>query len=142
MASVQPYCCASSRVASSALRAREMPRPFKLTDTERSALVAFLESLSSDSPPRPSLPSSGARTISQRDRMFTPAAVKVRRGDRITILNDDTRAHNVRIAGPSLDFNSGLQEPGESVILQFDNAGSFEAHCGIHPTMRLIVDVE
>lgn len=137
-------------------RSREMPRPFSLTDEERTALVAFLETISSDAPPRPSQEewvrrgavrpepalSVGVTTIGQGDRAFTPAAVRLRRGEAMTVLNDDTRTHNVRIASPSMDFNSGAQEPGESVTLRFDHVGTFEAHCGIHPTMRLKIVVE
>jgi cytochrome c peroxidase len=137
-------------------RSREMPSPFALTDDERAALVAFLETLSSDAPPRPSaevwvrrdapaVPAKiqvGATTISQRGRTFTPASVRIRRGDRLTVLNDDTRTHNVRIAHPDMDFNSGAQEPGENVVLRFNRAGTFEAHCGIHPTMRLRILVD
>jgi cytochrome c peroxidase len=58
------------------------------------------------------------------------------------VLNDDTRTHNVRIASTTLDYNSGAQEPGDSIVLQLDRAGVFEAHCGIHPTMRLTIEVE
>jgi cytochrome c peroxidase len=136
-------------------RSREMPKAFTLTDEERAALVAFLETLSSDAPPRPSdepwvrrdAPRSeiafsiGATTISQKNRTFTPAAIRVRHGQSITVLNDDTRTHNVRIASPQLEFNSGAQEPGESVVLRLDRTGTFEAHCGIHPTMRLTIVV-
>ena len=137
-------------------RSREMPARLELTDEERAALVAFLETLSSDAPPRPSdepwvrqsAPAAtaaaaiGTTAISQRNREFAPAAVRLRRGDSLTILNDDTRTHNVRIASPAWDFNSGAQEPGESVTLRLEQAGIFEAHCGIHPTMRLRLEVE
>lgn len=137
-------------------RSREMPRPFALTEEERAELVAFLETLSSDAPPRPSQEdwvrrdapraepalSIGTTVISQRNRNFTPAAVRLRGGDTITVLNDDTRTHNIRITSPRMDFNSGAQEPGESITLRFDHAGTFEAHCGIHPTMRLRIVVD
>lgn len=136
-------------------RSRELPKAFVLTDEERAALVAFLETLSSDAPPRPSqeawarrdapreavAASVGVTTISQRNRTFTPTAIKLRRGEAVTVLNDDTRTHNVRIASPQMDFNSGVQEPGESIAMRFDRAGTFEAHCGIHPTMRLTIVV-
>ena len=63
-------------------------------------------------------------------------------GQTLTVLNDDTRTHNVRIFDPRLDFNSGAQEPKESVTIRFPVAGTFEAFCGIHPSMRLSIDVE
>ena len=60
----------------------------------------------------------------------------------MTILNDDTRTHNVRIFDPRFDFNSGAQEPGESISLRLPLAGTYNAFCGIHPTMRLTIEVE
>lgn len=137
-------------------RSKDMPRQLSLTDEERAGLVAFLDTLSSDAPPRPSseawvgsiaLPARSkvvvaATAISQRNKLFAPDAVKVARGATITILNDDTQTHNVRIASSSLDYNSGAQEPGESVHLRLDTNGLFEAHCAIHPTMRLLIEVE
>lgn len=136
-------------------RSREMPAPFRLTSSERADLVAFLETLSSARVPAPSTetwlhlaPPAEARaivtttTVSQRDRMFMPGNIRLARGQTLTILNDDTRTHNVRIADPRLSFNSGAQEPGERTTLTFDTPGTFGVHCGIHPTMRLTVDVE
>jgi cytochrome c peroxidase len=136
-------------------RSRDMPSRFALAETERADLVAFLETLSSEEPPKPTTeawarrgaplaepPAIGGTRVSQRNRMFTPAAIKIHREERLTILNEDTRTHNVRIASRLLNFNSGAQEPGESVALQFDRRGIFEAHCGIHPTMRLRIEVE
>ena len=138
-----------------ASRSPDMPRPFTLSDDERAALVAFLGSLSSDTPPKPStepwvrqgrpslvVTSVTGRVVTQRNTSFAPGAIRVARGQSITILNDDTRTHNIRIRHPLLDFNSGAQEPGESVVLKLDANGLFEAHCGIHPTMRLRIEVE
>jgi cytochrome c peroxidase len=136
-------------------RSKDMPQPFQLVDEERADLVAFLESLSSDEAPKPSTeawvgrvqkiepaPSVAASRISQRDKMFSPAAIRVRRGEAITVLNDDTRTHNVRIAGGGIDYNSGAQEPGDNITFHLEKPGRYEAHCGIHPAMRLSIEVE
>lgn len=138
-----------------ASRSPDMPKALSLTDTERAALIVFLESLSSDRPPVPSteawighpLPKvapapSQTLLIGQLGKAFTPASVKVRLGKALTILNDDTRTHNVRIADRRWNFNSGAQDPGESVVIKLDHLGLFEAHCAIHPTMRLSIEVE
>jgi cytochrome c peroxidase len=136
-------------------RSRDMPEPFQFSDDERAALIAFLESLSSDRPPKPSrepwvgrpAPPASQVTVrglrvSQIDKMFKPGAIELHRGETLTITNDDTRVHNVRIADPRLKFNSGAQDPGESVSLKLDQDGLFEAHCAIHPTMRLHIKVD
>ncbi len=136
-------------------RSKDLPRGLRLTDAERADLVAFLESLSSETPPQPSTepwvgggrppsppPPADASVVSQLNKTFTPGRVRLKMGQALTVLNDDTRTHNVRIFHPKLDFNSGAQEPTESVTIRFPEAGTFEAFCGIHPSMRLTVEVE
>jgi cytochrome c peroxidase len=139
-----------------ATQSRDLPRKLQLTDVERRDLIAFLETLSSDDPPlpsreawiggeRPSAPAPAAAattTVHQANKLFAPGRIRLKAGDTLTILNDDTRTHNVRIYHPSLDFNSGAQEPNESVTVRFPASGTFEAFCGIHPSMRLRVEVE
>jgi cytochrome c peroxidase len=136
-------------------RSPDMPAPFELSDDERARLIAFLDTLSSETPPRPSREAwvgraaaptravpVAAASVSQRGRQFTPSAVRVRAGETLTILNDDDRTHNVRIDDPHSPLNSGAQEPGEHVSLRLDRPGHIEAYCAIHPTMRLSIAVE
>jgi len=136
-------------------RSRDLPRNLKLTVQERADLIAFLESLSSETPPQPSTeawvgsgqpppptPPKDSTVVSQVNKLFAPAHVRLGVGQTLTVLNDDTRTHNVRIFDPKLDFNSGAQEPKESVTIRFPVAGTFAAFCGIHPSMRLTIDVQ
>jgi cytochrome c peroxidase len=136
-------------------RSKDLPRAFRLSASERTDLIAFLESLSSDRAPKPSsepwvrvasskteLPASSGTMVSQRDRQFAPGAIRVQRGQTITVLNDDTRTHNISILSRIFRFNSGAQEPGEAVNVKLDASGTFEAHCNIHPTMRLSIEVD
>ena len=136
-------------------RSTDLPRKLRLTRQERGDLVTFLESLSSDAPPQPSaepwvgggrlqlppLPKD-ATTVSQANKQFLPSHIRLRAGQALTILNDDTRTHNVRIFDPRFDFNSGAQEPKESITLKFPVVGTFEAFCAIHPSMRLSIAVQ
>ena len=69
-------------------------------------------------------------------RAFVP-----RRGVAIFVRNDDTRTHNVRVHDPRLAIDSGAQEPGETVRLAFRQPGTYTVFCGIHPTMKLVVEV-
>lgn len=141
-------------------RSREMPSRIDLTDEERQALIAFLYTLSSENPPKPSQEFSLSKrqasletasgdekavataTVSQRNKEFTPGHVVIKRGEVLTILNDDTRTHNVRIYDPRFDFNSGAQEPGETITIALPTTGTFKAFCGIHPNMELTIEVE
>ena len=136
-------------------RSRDLPRNLKLKDQEREDLIAFLQSLSSETPPLPSKeawvgsgqpapppPSKDTTTVSQANKLFAPNHIRLPLGQTLTVLNDDTRTHNVRIFDHRFDFNSGAQEPNESVTIRFPVAGAFEAFCGIHPSMRLQVEVQ
>jgi cytochrome c peroxidase len=136
-------------------RSKDLPAPLMLTDEERADLLAFLESLSSETPPQPSdeawvaggkpvspPPPADASVVSQLGKTFTPGHVRLKAGQKLTVLNDDTRTHNVRIFHPKLDYNSGAQEPKDSVTIPFPEAGTYEAFCGIHPSMRLTVEVQ
>ena len=80
--------------------------------------------------------------MSQADKLFSPRHVRLQKDRTLTILNDDTRTHNVRIFDKRFDFNSGAQEPRETVTIRFPGPGSYEAFCGIHPSMRLTIDVQ
>jgi cytochrome c peroxidase len=47
----------------------------------------------------------------------------------------------VRIFSSGMDFDSGAQEPGETVQIAFPRTSRFLVFCGIHPKMELYVDV-
>jgi cytochrome c peroxidase len=136
-------------------RSGDLPQGLALTEQERADLVAFLETLSSETPPQPSrepwvnapeparrAPPADTTVVSQANKLFSPHYIRVRAGQPLTVLNDDTRTHNVRIYDPRFDYNSGAQEPHETVTIRFPARGTFEAFCGIHPSMRLTVVVE
>ena len=80
--------------------------------------------------------------VTQKNKLFAPSRIELKRGQTLSVLNDDTRPHNVRVFDPRLSFNSGLQEPGETARLTFNAEGTFEAFCGIHPNMRLTIEVK
>ena len=132
----------------------DLPARLDLSPQERAQLVAFLNTLSSDDPPRPRSMPAGVQQIgvsdagavsttvvSERDRRFTPGSVLIRVGEALTVVNEDTRTHNVRIDDPRMTFSSEAQEPGGKVVLSFSQEGTFTAICGIHPDMRLAVTV-
>lgn len=137
-------------IADRATRSPDLRR-ISLSPQEQDALVAFLKTLSSDGEPElparivaeksQPVPAARVTSISQHDKAFTPTHVRVRRGERLWLLNNDTRTHNIRVFDDRLDFDSGAQEPGETVEIAFPKAGSYLVFCGIHPKMELTVDV-
>lgn len=124
-----------------------------LSPEEREAITAFLATLSSEDPPQPSslpaVPTLSAqpadlphtRLVYQRDKAFAPTQIALTRGDSLTIVNDDRRTHNIRIDSERQRFDSGAQEPGQSVSVPFPDPGSVRIYCGIHPAMQLTVVV-
>ena len=80
--------------------------------------------------------------ISQIDKTFMPGHVKIDLGQSLTVLNNDVRPHNVTVFNANMRFNSGVQDPGEQTVITFNKEGTFEAFCGIHPNMRLMIDVK
>ncbi len=131
---------------------RDLPRRLQLADPERAVLLAFLRTLTTETEPRPPdrivvaapvkrAPAARVTTVSQSDKAFSPTHIALRRGERLWIVNNDTRTHNVRVFDQVLDFDSGAQEPGETVEIPFPKAGSFLLFCGIHPNMELRVEV-
>ena len=131
---------------------KDLTRKLRLTQAERADLIAFLGTLTSEREPAlpetimatksgPTTPADHVNTVSQDDKNFHPAHIALPRGRRLWIVNNDTRTHNVRVFDPALDFDSGAQEPGETVEITFSSPGSFLVFCGIHPKMELYVDV-
>jgi len=127
-------------------------RKITLSADEQAALVTFLGTLTGEGEPQPpstivaqdtkGVPAEQVTSISQHDKQFTPTHAAIRRGERLWILNNDTRTHNVRVFDPKFDFDSGAQEPGETVEMSFPKTGFYLVFCGIHPKMEITVDVK
>lgn len=81
--------------------------------------------------------------VSQRGREFHPGIINVKQGDVVRINNDDDDlSHHAYVAAERFRFDSGDQEPGRSVDITFTVPGTFNVLCGIHPKMRLNVNVQ
>ena len=71
---------------------------------------------------------------------FTPAELKVRVGDTVTISNDDSATHTWTADDNS--FDTGDLAPGATGSERFDEAGTVSYHCEIHKNMTGTVVVE
>lgn len=81
--------------------------------------------------------------VSQKGRSFRPGNLDLKRGDTITIVNDDSDLlHHAYVETDKFAFDSGDQEPGSRTDVTFTESGVFSVLCGIHPKMRLLVRVE
>jgi plastocyanin len=85
--------------------------------------------------------SGGTTEVSMKDIKFDPGEVTVNAGDTVTWINDDSVGHDVTADG----FKSG--EPGEmqngdTFEHTFDEAGTFDYVCSVHPGMEGSVTVK
>jgi plastocyanin len=81
--------------------------------------------------------------VSQKGREFMPSSVTIKRGEALTIVNDDADLqHHAYIDSDKFRFDSGDQEPGSKTNISFPVEGSFDVLCAIHPKMKLIVHVK
>jgi plastocyanin len=80
--------------------------------------------------------------VTQNGRAFHPGQIVLHAGDTLEIINDDGELiHHAYVASDSFSFDSGDQEPGSKTDVVFSVKGKFTVLCGIHPKMRLDVDV-
>jgi len=81
--------------------------------------------------------------VSQKERMFLPGTLTIHKGDTIRIVNDDgDLLHHAYVESDTFNFDSGDQEPGSKTDITFPVAGTFTVLCGIHPKMKLVVEVD
>jgi plastocyanin len=81
--------------------------------------------------------------VSQKGREFSPNDVAIKRGEAVTIVNDDADLrHHAYVDSDKFSFDSGDQEPGSKTNITFPVAGTFEVLCAIHPKMKLVVHVQ
>jgi len=78
------------------------------------------------------------RTVTIEGMMFKPPQLSVKRGDRITWVNNDLFPHTVTAAGV---FDSHEIAASKSWSYVASRAGNYAYRCTLHPTMnaRLIV---
>ncbi len=79
--------------------------------------------------------------IVQRDEKFHPGAVELKRGDVLSVTNDDPFVHHVFVEAPQFNYDSGLQRPGRTLAITFERSGEYLLECAIHLKMKLKVTV-
>lgn len=69
---------------------------------------------------------------------FDPASLNIKKGDTVIWTNNDPMAH--QIAGS--DFSGPAMNKGQSYTFIFNNAGTFDYYCTIHPSMKGSITVQ
>jgi len=76
----------------------------------------------------------GATTVDIKDIQFNPKDVTVKAGTTITWTNSDSIPHTVtKTGGPGADFDSGDIDGGATFEQTFDDPGTIDYVCTIHP---------
>jgi plastocyanin len=79
--------------------------------------------------------------IHQKGRTFSEREISIRIGQTVVFANDDTVPHNVISTTPGNEFNLGSQAPGTATPVTFTAPGEVHVLCGIHPRMRMKINV-
>jgi plastocyanin len=79
------------------------------------------------------------------DKCYIPSVIVIDSGNQVTWVNEDSAFHSVTsgsYAEPSELFDSGHLDPFESYTLDFDEIGTYDYFCTLHPWMKGQVIVE
>ncbi len=69
---------------------------------------------------------------------YIPSQVSIQAGETVTWLNEDVAFHSVtsgEYGNPDGMFDSGHLDPNESFAVTFDESGTYDYHCTLHPWM-------
>lgn len=70
---------------------------------------------------------------------FNPQTLTVPKGTKVTWTNEDSVTHTVTSQG---NFASNSLSPGDTFSFVFNDAGTFNYNCSIHPTMKGVIIVK
>ncbi len=80
--------------------------------------------------------------IDQIGRKFVPSQIKVKVGDILRFTNSDPFAHNAYTDDVLNEFDTGMQNKGQSAVVPIKAKGTFNVNCMIHPEMILKVTID
>lgn len=85
-------------------------------------------------------PSASESRVVIKNFAFSPNALRIKAGTKVTWTNDDVAGHSV--TSDTNVFDSGVLSPGKSFERVFSQKGTFAYHCEPHPSMKGTVIVE
>jgi plastocyanin len=80
--------------------------------------------------------------VDQKDKQFSKKSLRIKVGDSVEFTNSDPFAHNVFSLSDVKSFDLGSYPQGQSKKLKFDDVGTVEVECSIHPSMQMTIEVE
>jgi plastocyanin len=73
------------------------------------------------------------------DNCYVPSIIVIEKGKQVTWVNEDSAFHSVTsgfYTVPTELFDSGYLDPFESYTLTFDEVGTYDYFCILHPWMK------
>jgi amicyanin len=70
--------------------------------------------------------------------IFNPTSLTIKKGTAVTWTNSDTAPHSIK----SDTFNSPMLSKGQSFSFTFNEVGTFDYVCSVHPVMKGKIIVE
>lgn len=80
--------------------------------------------------------------VGQKNKEFTKSEITIKAGDSISFKNEDDFHHNVFSLSDAALFDLGSYDQGNAKSFTFEEAGTVDVECAIHPSMKLTVTVE
>jgi len=83
-------------------------------------------------------PTQGSNAVNIQNFAFNPGTLTVKKGTTVTWTNNDSVLHQIK----STAFNSSQLSKGQTFSFTFNDAGTFDYSCAIHPSMlgKIIVE--
>lgn len=125
------------------VRLRTTSHPRRRTALALAVGVALLSAACGDDTSAPATTRAGANTVDIERSRFKPDELTVSAGTTVEFVNHDPFEHTVTAQEDSaVQFDSGRLGQDETFERTFDQPGSYDYFCEIHPTMRATVVVE
>ena len=73
------------------------------------------------------------------DSCYTPSKIMIKQGSLVTWMNEDSAFHSVTSGfydDPNELFDSGYLDPQESFTFSFEDVGTYNYFCTLHPWMK------
>ena len=84
---------------------------------------------------------SGTYNVEIQNFAFNPSQITIKKGETVIWTNKDSTPHTV-LSDSGNEINSGSLSNGQTYSHTFNQAGTFEYYCSIHPYMKAKIIVE
>lgn len=103
----------------------------------KAANAAFVSGLLSSTDPLPAAKpaTTGNVQVAIENYAFSPAALTVAAGTKVTWTNKDTAPHTVTVSSGPVKFSSPSLQKGDTYTFTFTAAGTYSYYCAVHPSM-------